>query len=322
MNEALRYHPCIEQRAIADAFNVSLRALLPLERIHGAREEDTDTWAKLDDIGLFSIALPEEAGGSGLGAAEEALIAIELGRCLAAPSVLATIGATHAPASVGSDAAMRSAAGYRSGERCIVVADPLAQRLLLRDAGEAWLCAGHAAGEVVDDGLWHARLESGASPGADAVRFDAAGILRLRLNDAAVLAGIAALALEMAVAYAKERRQFGRPIGSFQAIKHHCANMAIAARNAADQVGFAAVAIDEGRADAMLQVDCALLVAGAAALGNGATNIQVHGGIGFSEEANPHVLLKRSQLLVTISGGLEAARARIGMASGEWSGAF
>ena len=317
MSEALRYHPCIEQRAIADAFGESLRELLPLERVHVSRGESDDAWAQLEEIGLFSIALPEDAGGSGLGAAEEALIAMELGRCLAAPSVFATIGATHAPVAHGQAAVARVAAGYRAGERCVVVSDPAARGVLLRDGDAAWLCPVPASGNPIDDVLWHAGLESVAAPGVESIRFEDAGVLRLRLNDAAALAGVAACALDMGVAYAKERRQFGRQIGSFQAVKHHCANMAIAARNATDQVAFAAVAIDEGRGDASLQVDCALLVAGTAALRNSATNIQIHGGIGFSEEAHPHVLLKRSQLLVTIAGGLEAACARIASANGD-----
>jgi alkylation response protein AidB-like acyl-CoA dehydrogenase len=113
------------------------------------------------------------------------------------------------------------------------------------------------------------------------------------------------------VAYAGIREQFGRPIGSFQAVKHHCANMAIAARCARDQTTFAAVAIDEERPDAQLQVECAYLIAATAALENAGKNIQIHGGMGFSDEADPHLFLKRAQLLIAIAGGLEAATSRI-----------
>jgi alkylation response protein AidB-like acyl-CoA dehydrogenase len=131
------------------------------------------------------------------------------------------------------------------------------------------------------------------------------------LIDAAALAGIAGAALEMAVAYAGTREQFGRPIGSFQAVKHHCANMAIAARCARDQTSFASVALDDGRADAHLQVECAFFVAGMAALENSGKNIQIHGGMGFSDEADPHLFLKRARLQIAIGGGLEAANGRI-----------
>ena len=316
MSLELRYHPCVEQRALADTFNASLGELLPLDRLHGAQQESEETWTQLDGIGLFSIALDESVGGSGLGAAEEALIAMELGHCLAAPSVLATIGATHAPSAGTASfvAGTRTAAAYRHAGRIVVVEDALATQVLLRDTDAAWLVPGRQAGELVDGGLWDSRLVHAQLVG-EGVRFDPAGMRRLRLNDAAMLAGIATLALEMGVAHAGDRKQFGRPIGSFQAIKHHCANMAIAARNARDQVGFAAVAIDEGREDAHLQVDCALLVATTAALRNSATNIQIHGGIGFSEEARPHLLLKRARVLATLAGGAEAANARIAAAS-------
>ena len=122
---------------------------------------------------------------------------------------------------------------------------------------------------------------------------------------------VAQAALDMSVAYALTREQFGRPIGSFQAIKHHCANMAIAARCARDLTTFAALAIDEERDDAAFQVESAVYVAGNAALENAGKNIQIHGGLGFSDEAVPHLLLKRTRLQLAIAGGLEAATERV-----------
>lgn len=298
---------------MAEMFADSLHGLLRLERMHAERCEAPALWAELDGLGLFAICRDEAAGGAGLGAAEEALIAMELGRGLASPSVFATIGAAHARACGGaaSPAGLRIAAAWRREADVVLVHDEHARLLLLRGENTASVHELPTACETVDGELWHAELRSCPAAGAEVARIDAAGLARLRLNDAAALAGIAALALEHAVAYAGERRQFGRPIGSFQAIKHHCANMAIAARNARDQVGFASVAVDQARADAAFQVDCALLVAANAALRNAATNIQVHGGIGFSEEALPHLLLKRARLLLAMAGGCEPALARI-----------
>ncbi len=314
MSLAVRYHPCLEQRALADTFNASLRQLLPLDRLQASHGEREDVWSQLQALGLFAIGLAEDAGGSGLGAAEEALIVTELGRRLAAPSVLATIGATHARASADASRprdGWRAAAAYRHGGRTVVVGDDAADAVLMRDGDTAALQRMPERLDTIDATLWHADLRQAAAPGTLLAEFDAGGILRLRLIDAAALAGLAATALDMAVGYAGERRQFGRPIGGFQAVKHHCADMAIAARNARDQVGFASVAVDQGREDAAMQVDCALFVAGTAALRNAAANIQIHGGIGFSEEALPHLVLKRAQLLIAIAGGLEAANVRI-----------
>ncbi|MGJ4728139.1 acyl-CoA dehydrogenase family protein [Luteimonas sp. SDU101] len=313
MSPGLRYHPCLEQRAVAEMFADSLHGLLPLESVHARHCEDAALWAELEGIGLFGIGREEAAGGAGLGAAEEALIAMELGRGLVSPSVLATIGAAHARPRAGSAPLVdvRVAAGWWRKAGVTLVHDAHASLLLLRGEDTASVHELPALRDAIDTELWHADLLASQAPGNEVARLDAAGLTRLRLNDAAALAGIAALALEQAVAYAGERRQFGRPIGSFQAIKHHCANMAIAARNARDQVGFASVAVDQARPDAGFQVDCALLVAADAALDNASTNIQVHGGIGFSEEALPHLLLKRARLLLATAGGREPTLARI-----------
>jgi len=305
-----RYHPNADQLALASAMDDTLAELLPLSRLHAATDETAETWAHLDQSGVFGICVREDAGGSGLGAAEEALIVIGLGRRLASAAVLATLGATHcgAPGFSG----RRVAAAYRRGPRINMIQSPGAELLLLREADGAALYSLEAAQtQALDDRLWLAALCEVQNLGEPLARFGAAGLLRLRLIDAAALAGIAETGLQMGVDYAGLRQQFGRPIGTFQAIKHHCANMAIAARCARDQVSFASVAIDEGREDAILQVECALFVAGQAALDNAGKNIQIHGGIGFSDEADPHLLLKRAQVLITVAGGLEAANARI-----------
>jgi alkylation response protein AidB-like acyl-CoA dehydrogenase len=309
-----RYHPGVEQIALANTMDESLATLLPVSRLHKSVVEDAQTWSNLEEIGMFGIGVSEERGGSGLGAAEESLIVMGLGRRLAAPAVLATIGATHALAKDGPiDLGSRKvAAAYRRGERIVVVDDPATDLVLVRDGtGAALHELNNAAPLQVDHRLWLANLRTVASLGEPLARFGAAQLLRLRLIDAAVLAGIAEATLDMSVAYAGMREQFGRPIGTFQAVKHHCANMAIAARCARDQTSFAAVAVDEQREDAALQVESALFVAGSAALGNAAKNIQIHGGMGFSDEADPHLFLKRAQLVMTIAGGLDAANERI-----------
>jgi alkylation response protein AidB-like acyl-CoA dehydrogenase len=314
MDSELRYHPSVEQLELAGTFNESLEALLPLARLHLSQQESEQTWSSLESLGLFGVGVSEENGGSGLGAAEEALIVMQLGRCLAAPSVLATVGASHASTRAGMGAANglgRTAAAYLRGDRIVMVEDNRAALVLVRAGADTALYDNALVCRPIDNHLWLSPLQECTSGPEPLARFDGSGLLLLRLIDAAALCGIAEAALSMSVAYAGLRKQFGRPIGSFQAIKHHCANMAIAARCARDQATFAAVAVDDRRDDAALQVDCALLVAGRAALGNAGTNIQVHGGIGFSDEADPHLLVKRAQLLIMLAGGLEAANSRV-----------
>jgi alkylation response protein AidB-like acyl-CoA dehydrogenase len=324
VESATRYQPSSDQLALASTIEESLVPLLPISRLHVSAEENHQTWSSLNEIGIFAITASEEAGGSGLGAVEETSIAMVLGRQLAAPSVLATMGAAHAAIGAPGLGApglqgRRIAAGFRRGARTVVVQDDAADLVLVREPDAAGVYAtGSAAARPIDGRLWLARLSEYTSLKDPVARFDASGLLRLRLLDAAALAGIAGAALAMGVAYAGTREQFGRPIGSFQAIKHHCANMAISASCARDQVSFAAVAVDDGRSDAALQVECAVWVAGSAALDNAGKNIQIHGGIGFSDEADPHLCLKRARLLIAIAGGLEAANRRIAGEAGSW----
>ena len=319
VNAETRYVPSAEQYALASTIEDSLAELLPLARLHKSNEEDAATWSGLAEIGIFGISAAEARDGSGLGATEEALLVMALGRRLAAPAVYATIGAAHLPGEAAARRELQAcvAAAYRNGGRSIVVENAGASFVLLRDDAEATLHAtGNDPPRPVEQRLWLARLGSADALGAPLARCAGPGLLRLRLIDAAALAGIADGAMELAVAYAKQREQFGRPIGSFQAIKHDCANMLTAARCARDQVLYAAVALDEARDDATLQVECALFVAGTAALDNAGRNIQIHGGIGFSDEADPHLFLKRARVQLAIAGGLEAANRRIADISG------
>jgi hypothetical protein len=114
---------------------------------------------------------------------------------------------------------------------------------------------------------------------------------------ASTLAGIAVGTAEQSVAYARDREQFGVPIGSFQAVKHRCADMAVRAEAATSQVRLAALALADGRPDAAFQVEAARVVATGAAIDNAQTNVFNHGGIGFTWEHTAHRFVTRAQVL-------------------------
>ena len=111
---------------------------------------------------------------------------------------------------------------------------------------------------------------------------------------AAESVGAAARALEMATAYAKEREQFGRPIGSFQAIKHKAADMLRAVEAARLAVYFAASALDTGDAHAFVAAATAKVAANDAFMRCAAENIQIHGGIGVTWEHDAHLFYRRA----------------------------
>ena len=116
--------------------------------------------------------------------------------------------------------------------------------------------------------------------------------------------GVAEASTDLAVAYAKERQQFGRPIGAFQALKHLMADMFVRAELARGAVYAAGVTLDDPVVGSVERAAAAAkITAGEAAIGNGKTCVQVHGGMGYTWEVDAHLLLKRAYVLEAAFGG-------------------
>ena len=126
---------------------------------------------------------------------------------------------------------------------------------------------------------------------------------RATLLAAAMLAGIAEAVRDAAVSYATVREQFGVPIGSFQAVKHRCADMAVRAEAAWATVSYAAVLVDEKDDSAAALALAAKLTATDAAVRSAQESIQVHGGIGFTYEQGAHLYVRRAHVLDHVLGG-------------------
>jgi hypothetical protein len=123
---------------------------------------------------------------------------------------------------------------------------------------------------------------------------------------AAFLVGLAQACTDRSVAYAKERRQFDRPIGSFQAVKHILADMRVRGEVARASVHAAACTLDDPEVgDAVRAVAGAKMLAGEAAIANGKAATQVHGGMGFTWEVDVHLYLKRAWVLDTVLGSVD-----------------
>lgn len=312
--------PTPDQRDIVGAVSEAIADILPLDRLHRTGQTDRDLLPDLAELGALGIALGEAVGGSGLGVVEEALIFEQLGRQLASPAIMASVLAGHASCdaeALASGQATAALAVRQSDDSLLLfdADDTPAQVVILNPASA--LC--HPGLDLVgrtlmDQSQWSMPFETGrlftAQEPSDPAKA-ALLHLRARLLIAAQLTGLSARARDMAVDYAKIREQFGKPIGSFQAVKHHCANMAVNSLASSDLLAFAATALDQGRDDAAFQVQAALAVAIRAAHANAGINLQIHGGIGFSDECDAHLLVKHAHVWDTLAGGARAAHAAL-----------
>lgn len=285
--------PDSEQEALVSATVDWCREEMPLE---AARNRPDGLWSQLEAMGWLSMTLPEAQGGLGLDHASETLVFTELGRFLAPVGMVATAVANRWTGVSGKCALALLGQGSEDGIARIFDPD-LAQRALgvVDDrAAIGPIPAGYVGEPGLDLSVPMVRVEP--APRLDSLPDPRAG-LHLRLLTAAFTVGCAEAARDMAAGYALVREQFERPIGWFQALKHLCADMAVRSAVARSQLCYAACALDAGDPEAEFHVAAAKYLADRAALENGRTNIQVHGGIGMTDEAYPHLCLKRAHLL-------------------------
>jgi alkylation response protein AidB-like acyl-CoA dehydrogenase len=274
---------------------------------------DRAGWRQLGEAGVFALCLAEEAGGVGLGLAEAAIVFEELGRAL----VPGPLVATHLAAGLIDGAATGSAVvGLVEvpADRPAVVPlvaeyfDDLDVLLILSPQGIASVDP-----RTIDAAQLSRPMDPltpvwavGSLPPGEPV--GGPEIAAWWQRDGAVLTaalqvGAAAWTTELAVEYAKQRRQFGRPIGGFQAVKHLCADMAVRTELARCAVQAAAVTVDQPDVgDGTAAAAGAKLLADEAALLNGRSCIQVHGGMGFTWEVPAHLAYKRGRVLATQFG--------------------
>ena len=134
---------------------------------------------------------------------------------------------------------------------------------------------------------------------------------RAALGAAAQLVGLGQAMLDLTASYTRERRQFGVPIGSFQAVKHHLADASLAVEFAQPLVLRAANSVATGHPDTSVHVSMAKAKASEAALGASRVSLQCHGAIGYTVECDLHLFMKRSWALASRHGDATWHRARI-----------
>jgi alkylation response protein AidB-like acyl-CoA dehydrogenase len=303
--------PDSDELSIVEAAGKFLADNVPAARLHRPGGEDMSAGlrAMLGEFGWFALAVPEAAGGSGLSAVEHALFFRELGRNIGPIDVLAQSLAALCTDDEALRAAILSgetgvALAARDGAGARLLGSPEAPLALLAEPGRATLLRldGVAAQTIpsLDPATSMRRLGEAPSPLSS---LEGPQVWRLgQVGAAAMLVGIAEQSLDLIVEYAKIRETFGRPIGAYQAVRHACADMAVRVEAARAQLWYAATALKEGKSDAGVHVDAAKHLANQAAVTNADVNIQLHGGIGVTEEHDAHLLLKHALLLSKIFG--------------------
>ncbi|MGE2692793.1 acyl-CoA dehydrogenase [Mycolicibacterium pulveris] len=294
-------------------------------------------WTELAGLGWLGLHVAEEYGGAGCGLPELVVVVEEFGRAVApgpfvptviCSSIISAAGDDElrarwlpalvdgsATAGIGLDTDITATGDVISGEAGVVLGAGLADLVLLTVGEDVLVVERTADGVTVDapanlDPTRRSGRVTLTDVGVDSVTIlpgaASLAVALTRTIAAAEAVGGAHDCVDVAVEYAKVREQFGRTIGTFQAVKHHLANMLVAAESATATVWDAARAAAAGDDALELMAACAATLAFGAYVHNAELNIQVHGGIGFTWEHDAHLHLRRSLTLRGLFGGRQA----------------
>jgi alkylation response protein AidB-like acyl-CoA dehydrogenase len=323
-----------EQQEIKRTAHEFLAARFKPEKVRelaGADSYDDALWKEISELGWPGIAVSEEDGGQGLGMVELAVLLEESGYACAPSPLLGTAGAALVISAAGSDEqrsewlpklasgeATGAFGGFADGQSGIFCDLPRADVVVTFD-GEGALLA--PASEV--DAEPFKAIDSTRSYGlvseAAGERLPGdvdAGRDRLAVAIAAELTGIAQRTLEMATEYARERQQFGRPIGAYQGVSHRIAGMLLATEESRSLTYYASWTADAEPES----LSMAAAMAGARSADAGwevpASALQVLGGIGFTWEHDLQFWLKRGRVAGRMLGTPRDHRERVAELSG------
>ncbi len=308
--------------------------------LEAADEPMPELWADAVNLGWLGLHLPEEHGGSGYGIEELVVVVEQLGRAVAPGPFVPTVIASAVLDAAGDDAVRKQhlpglADGSLTGAVAlggeVTVTDGVATgsagnvlggglaKLLLVATGDDVAVIEVGDGDRDGDGVIvevppnldptrrTARVTLDGAPATvlPGARGALVDLARVILSAEAV--GMARECTEMAAAYAKERVQFGRVIGTYQAVKHHCANMVVATEMATSAVWDAARAAATGGDQRSYTAAVAATLAAPAADLCANLNTQVHGGIAITWEHDAHLFMRRATTLLDLLAPDEAA---------------
>ena len=338
---AMRFGLDDDREALRSTARELLAELCPASAVRAAwtQAPDAAAWNALADLGAMAVLVPQSEGGLGLdetylvpvveeaGRAalphpltETALVAAPLGVMgptvatdlgAAGPTAVTDPGTAEPTAAAGEEVAESIKTAGEGTARAVVPSAAFAEVFLLVSGRGLRLYEAHEVDvepvETVDASRHCGRVRP--RTGGRSVTEDpdtvAAAFDRGVLGAAAELLGLSRAMLELTVGYASQRHQFGRPIGSFQAVKHHLANARLEIEFAAPAVLYAAHTVAHGQPDASRAVSQAKWLAGSAAAVTGRAALQCHGAIGYTTEHDLHLYLKRSWALARTWGGAD-----------------
>ncbi len=305
------------------------------ERIRAAWESDSGRdnalWQQLAELGLTGMTVPEEHGGLGMNELDFILLAQECGYvALPEPLVHTVLVAVPMLREIGGELAAQWLPKVAAGDAKVVVG--LEQNLLVEDAHVADLLLLQRGSDIiaataeqttlrhnesVDPSRKLYAVELTAEACVVATGEPAAALVENALNRgalgcAAQALGLAQRMVDMSVQYTSERQQFGVAIGTFQAVKHHMANVAVRLEYARAPVHRAAYSIAHGQEIAALAVSHAKLVACEAANLAAKNSIQVHGAMGYTWEVDLHIFMKKAWALANTWGDAGFHKTRVG----------
>lgn len=305
-----------DQLLFRDSVRDFLRAEITPDRVRELWDSGFDEalWAQLSELGLTGVTVPEDQGGLGMSELDFVLLAEECGYvALPAPLVHTALVAVPTLAEIGGKLAADWLALIAAGDARVAVAVGVSQPLLVEDADAAQLILLEQAGALRAfdpaavslqrndsmDGSRRLFSVTGTEKGTAVADADvaAAALNRGALGCAAQALGLAQRMLDLAVAYTGERKQFGKPVGSFQAVKHHMANVAVKLEYARAPVYRAAWSLATHHADAARHVSHAKLAACEAAALAARNCIQAHGAMGYTWEVDLHLYMKKAWAL-------------------------
>jgi alkylation response protein AidB-like acyl-CoA dehydrogenase len=304
-----------------------------------AGKTDAELWRELSGLGWPGIAVAEDSGGQGLGRIELSILCEELGRAVAPVPFLPTVLAATLIEHAGSpEQRERWLGGLAAGETTgalgvavdgtaeLVIGAPEAQVIVLIEEDRTARVLASEEAEVspiasIDPTRSTGRVSAGDDAGEPLSGDVPGGIDRALVAISSELVGVCDRALEMTIAYVKERKQFGVPVGAYQAVSHRCAQMLLETEKARATASFAAWTADSDPERLPEAAAMAKAAASDAAREVTASAIQAHGGIGFTWEADVHWLYKRAQLDAALLGGAKAHRAELAAILAEQLGA-